>query len=368
MPNSWNFLSYIFAKNEDALDRNAGNSAPHEGQSNGLLLDSDSIDSAIGYTDHPTFEQTAMASNALPPSAPHRTSGGPSNQASTSKISRSGNLNKPRRGALGLSLICESTEPTTSDIVFVHGLQGGSISTWTAANGQCWPRDFLPRSIKSARIFTFGYNADIFSRNDTGIEECAKSLLNALEVNRNRKNGAEKRPLVFIGHSMGGLVIKSALVEAKERNHAVWSAACDGGVMFMAVPHCGSKDAGWAEMLGNIAKVGDPSNTDLLKQLKQNSAFLLVLGQRFGNVQKSLELATVLEGERIPFGPRGTSKVVPDDSARLNLGEDEYIHLGSDHQTVCKFASFEDIQYKQVAYGIEKLTVSSRATTGLASM
>ena len=46
------------------------------------------------------------------------------------------------------------------DICCVHGLEGGSLSTWTL-NELCWPRDLLPTDIPDARILTFGYDASL---------------------------------------------------------------------------------------------------------------------------------------------------------------------------------------------------------------
>src|SRR5438045_4634576 len=49
-----------------------------------------------------------------------------------------------------------------SSIVFVHGLTGGQLSTWTAerANGP-WPRVLLSEDIPKARISAFGYDTDV---------------------------------------------------------------------------------------------------------------------------------------------------------------------------------------------------------------
>ena len=40
----------------------------------------------------------------------------------------------------------------------VHGLAGGSISTWSN-NGSCWLTDLLPRDLKDVRVLAFGYAA-----------------------------------------------------------------------------------------------------------------------------------------------------------------------------------------------------------------
>jgi hypothetical protein len=48
------------------------------------------------------------------------------------------------------------------DIVAVHGLTGDAYSTWTHENGQLWLRDFIPKFLPDARVFSWGYNTDVF--------------------------------------------------------------------------------------------------------------------------------------------------------------------------------------------------------------
>jgi hypothetical protein len=45
-------------------------------------------------------------------------------------------------------------------IVAIHGLDGHCKNSWTADNGVLWLRDLLPDQIPSARILTYGYDAD----------------------------------------------------------------------------------------------------------------------------------------------------------------------------------------------------------------
>lgn len=46
----------------------------------------------------------------------------------------------------------------------VHGLGGHALHTWQGPNGMNWiiDEDFLPTALPNARIFTFGYNANLF--------------------------------------------------------------------------------------------------------------------------------------------------------------------------------------------------------------
>jgi len=106
----------------------------------------------------------------------------------------------------------EQGQPTV-DIVFIHGLNGGRLSTWTK-DGVLWPRDLLPQTIPNIRVMTFGYNADLVMNTSTyGIRDHATKLLSSLRDKREEQNELE-RPLIFVCHSMGGIVVKQALLTA----------------------------------------------------------------------------------------------------------------------------------------------------------
>ena len=74
------------------------------------------------------------------------------------------------------------------DIIFVHGLGGGSRKSWCYDKnpGIFWP-EWLPQlpTLSLARISTFGYNADIISHEgtiDTDVESFAEQLLHCLTI------------------------------------------------------------------------------------------------------------------------------------------------------------------------------------------
>jgi len=72
----------------------------------------------------------------------------------------------------------------------VHGLGGDAYQTWTASNGKLWLRDFLPFDLlaegtKTARIMTFGYDANVFTKAPDGkMLETALHLLFCLHKER----------------------------------------------------------------------------------------------------------------------------------------------------------------------------------------
>lgn len=67
------------------------------------------------------------------------------------------------------------------DIVAIHGITGDAFGTWTHENGTNWLRDYLPKEFPGARIFTYGYPAEVLcSRSDGNIDSFARALLNDL--------------------------------------------------------------------------------------------------------------------------------------------------------------------------------------------
>lgn len=106
-------------------------------------------------------------------------------------------------------------DDSSHSYVCLHGLNGNPKETWTyetedgSGSGFFWPGQLLV-DIPGCRVMTFGYNA-VFERalidNTTNINAIAETLVSQLITYR---KGAEymQRPLIFIAHSLGGLVIK----------------------------------------------------------------------------------------------------------------------------------------------------------------
>ncbi|KAF2867590.1 hypothetical protein BDV95DRAFT_449270, partial [Massariosphaeria phaeospora] len=87
-----------------------------------------------------------------------------------------------------------------------------AYETWTHDNGKFWPSDFLPEDIPEARIFVYGYNSNVAKEvSEARIKDHANVLLDRLQRKRKVRRQHGTTPIIFIGHSLGGLVIKQAL-------------------------------------------------------------------------------------------------------------------------------------------------------------
>jgi triacylglycerol esterase/lipase EstA (alpha/beta hydrolase family) len=113
-------------------------------------------------------------------------------------------------------------QPPTFDIVFLHGLQWGAtksawVDTWSCevdSQRVCWPVHFLTSSAAShrferLRILSVTYNADAI-RGDQPIQTTGEILTNR-SVSHTSAAGVGDRPVVFVGHSLGGLVMKQLI-------------------------------------------------------------------------------------------------------------------------------------------------------------
>ncbi len=74
----------------------------------------------------------------------------------------------------------------------------------------------------------------------TSLEDRSRDILRKL-----RASGVGRRPVVFVGHSMGGLVIKRMLTRARESEDEAERAVASNtrGVVFYSTPHLGSRVA-----------------------------------------------------------------------------------------------------------------------------
>ncbi|XEU94786.1 hypothetical protein FSHL1_000070 [Fusarium sambucinum] len=112
----------------------------------------------------------------------------------------------------------ENSEKTL-DIIALSGLNGHAFGSFKHKGDQyMWLRDDLPISIPNCRVFIYGYNTQLEeSTSFQSLEDIGIAFKDGLKhlVKANQKRGHLK-PLVLLGHSLGGLVIKEALCHLSE--------------------------------------------------------------------------------------------------------------------------------------------------------
>lgn len=207
---------------------------------------------------------------------------------------------------VGLHLLHESSDATI-DIVAVHGLDGHWKRSWTADNGVFWLQDMLPQVVTRARIYSFGYD----SRTRWGdmpltldISEHGKDLVTSLSLER-QLTGTEQTPIIFIGHSLGGLVVKSALLHSDmarlgHLEHQKAIKLSTYGVMFLGTPHQGGNGVNLAQIVTSVMSLFTYTNQKVLDHISPNSDWLQELQSRYNAI--SLDFETVFFYETWKMG------------------------------------------------------------------
>ena len=253
-----------------------------------------------------------------------------------------------------------------ADLVFVHGLQGHPRRTWQSSvtpqqhtlgrhpfkrwkagssdkegTGVFWPADLIPQDFPNLRVLTYGYDSKVTgyyasSKSKNGIFDHGNSLLNAL--NRERTN-LSNRPIIFVAHSLGGLVVKQAIVEARKRAnsgdiHNIYTSA--RAVIFFGTPHRGSDSASWGLMASNLAKAAQMDVNDaILRDLDpaSGSSKLLELRRDFHDILQDsrhrslLQLYTFQEELGMTSLKALSGKVIPVFFQMLSYGDKKLICL-----------------------------------------
>ena len=210
------------------------------------------------------------------------------------------------------------------DIVAVHGLNGHYEKTWSVLDeeGQDvnWLRDFLPEQIPNARVMSFGYNSLLqFSKSVADIYTFADQLLEAL-LSKRITQEEQSRPIMFICHSLGGIVVKQvrlicnyshfklvlncvqALNRAHERERYHRLLEQVFGIAFFGTPHTGSGVASWSTILSKVlraASLGTSTNAQLSKDLENNSRVLDKISKSFVERGKRLEIFSFYEVDKM---------------------------------------------------------------------
>ncbi|KAJ2985968.1 hypothetical protein NUW58_g1594 [Xylaria curta] len=241
------------------------------------------------------------------------------------------------------------------DVVLIHGLNGHPKNTWTTKDGIFWPTDFLPPALrnKHTNVLVYGYNANVYSRNNdhqasnNSISQHAETLVTTLAAYR-RGDGSLRNPIIWIAHSLGGILLKCALlysndVHASHHGNLRSIYVSTYGIIFLGTPHTGSGLTTWGRALQAMADVVMPrklfvSEPVLLKTLKRDSEQLREINSRFLNISERFKIHMVHENHKTRTWITQVL-VVDATSASPQLPGVTYYGIEATHSGMCKFES-----------------------------
>ncbi|NEO76787.1 MAG: hypothetical protein F6J99_11295 [Moorea sp. SIO4G3] len=230
----------------------------------------------------------------------------------------------------------------SADVVFVHGLGGDARSTWHPQgkrdDDDCW-LGWLGNDNLCVNIWSFRYSAEATkwkSHSSMSLFAQASNLLDWLDI---RELG--QRPLIFITHSMGGLLVKKMLNSALTfQKQAILEQT--KGIVFLATPHTGSHLANLIDNINLLTRT-----TINVKELKAHSPQLLELNEWYREHVRSLGIATKVYYETQPV--KGILVVDPV-SANPGIEKVKPVAIPKNHIDLCKPES----KNSQVYLGVKK--------------
>lgn len=214
--------------------------------------------------------------------------------------------------------------------------------------------DWLPQEYPNIRIIGLNYETSISEwslnlmcpcdKSKSSLHDRAAEFLHSLSA----ANVGRDCPVIWVGHSMGGLVAKSIIVQALESNEPSVRTIGENtrAILFLGTPHKGSPVA---KLKQHVQMLLSP--TIEVKELRENGQLLLHLHERFeetlNSLHKPIEIVSIAEGcptmitlFKFPM------QFVMEESANLNVG-DFYV-LNVDHLGLSKPIFRQSFLYRRL--------------------
>ncbi|KAK2035755.1 hypothetical protein LZ31DRAFT_601892 [Colletotrichum somersetense] len=256
----------------------------------------------------------------------------------------------------GVTPLYDAKNGADVDVIAVPGLGSHALGSWKSPNSdEVWLRDFLPSDLPSIRVLLYGYDTTLpgsFSKQS--IEDLGQTLLERIVAFRAR-DGTARRPIIFIGHSLGGLLIKEALTRActrRSESNSTFSKACFG-LLFFGVPNLGLRN----DQLRTLVR-GQPNEALIHDLLVDNdsepSNFLKRLADQFSEsckghyrvvsfFERTLSPTLELHKDKV-WRKTGQPSLLVTEKSATNTGlvvmaDEDRIALAADHSGLVKYDS-----------------------------
>ncbi len=170
-------------------------------------------------------------------------------------------------------------------VVFVHGIFGDTLGTWRNDNGETFFRllQRQPGVGTQIDIFAFGFTSNMFKGGSFSVQEAANKLHESLRY----KGVLDYPAVVFVAHSMGGLVVLRDLLTRRETLDKVPL------IMLYATPQEGAQIAAIARQVA-----GNPALEDMVPA--DRNSFLQQLNDEWKSLAKRPPV--ICAYEKLPTG------------------------------------------------------------------
>jgi hypothetical protein len=233
------------------------------------------------------------------------------------------------------------------DVVFVHGLDGDATTSWHPRNApdKFWPA-WLGADLPQVGVWSVDFDvaASAWKGTTMPLSDRAINVLDLLDL-----EGIGERPIVFVCHSLGGLLVKQMLRHGLDFGNDGYRkiATSTRGIVFLSTPHSGADIATWMTHLANVLPLRISVSVD---ELKSHDPRLRELNTWYRNTGtgsitnlvycEKLSLNGILVVNETTADP-GIKGVVP-------------VPMDADHVTICKPDSRDHQIYRRVKKLVEE--------------
>ena len=273
---------------------------------------------------------------------------------------------------------------TRNSIILIHGFSGHAERTWTSGSGDtcdrekpivnknviseedtkgptdkevpdatCWPRDLLPKRFPMARVLTWGFNVnkavvDRITR-IRNVDRLASDLnddLSSLQATCIK----ESKPLIFICHGLGGLVVKIALLDDSDGDFLPATA----GIIFLGTTHWVSRYASATQMTklwGVSPKPPVFRRFDSLKKGSDTHSSVKRYSEEHNDISK--RFCDTIASHQIAIYSFEESHGLDPYHCLLGSPFEHYDVLDDNYDGIAKFHSFDDSKFLAVTGALQ---------------
>jgi pimeloyl-ACP methyl ester carboxylesterase len=266
---------------------------------------------------------------------------------------------------LAILPIFEAQGPKRANVILFHGLNGDARTSWRAKqkgeiDEHFWPA-WLAADIEDLSVYSVSYAAPIsdFEGRSPHYFSETWEIFDLLLKTPALRTG----PLILIGHSLGGLVIKELIRTAEgyalTRPEAEQFLARVEKIVFLATPHRGANFAGWGDVVNPGIR-----QSQTAEHLEPNHPQLCDLYRWYCNWANSREIAHLSMYETKPAGLLGT--IVEADSANPGLKDGKFLPAQNcDHFEIAQPEGINSPVYKCVSGFLKSPAKSVSPPTGV---
>ncbi|KAK0709554.1 hypothetical protein B0T26DRAFT_652490 [Lasiosphaeria miniovina] len=210
--------------------------------------------------------------------------------------------------------------------------------------GHVWVRQDIRSKVNTARVLLYRHRA---LADEMRLEDLARDLLD--KVKQVRQGNHSPRPLFFIGHSIGGLVVKLALLLASKTPLFGQITSSCHGVSFFGTPHRGSSYMSMKSLKRSIRQLlhlQRPLPRSLADELSLNHPGLSRLHEQFVDIASEFRLWSLYETQDSQLSGTGAGLVsevqfeaplVSIKSALLDIWQEDIFSVDSNHAHLASF-------------------------------